>query len=131
MRTFKFRAWNKKTNIWQHKEPCDLIGECILYGYWLSGVRISELNDIVIMQFTEMYDKKENEIFEGDIVKADSHNPSHYIVEYIEGGFCCTYKGCIPIDINHFYPSIGCQIEIVGNIFDNPELKKSINDTVQ
>lgn len=123
MRSFKFRAWNNKTKAWQHREPCDLLGEMILMGGWLAGVRLVELNDIVIMQNTGMFDKREQEIFEGDIVRAAGHNPELYVVEYIEGGFCCSCgANSIPIDINHFYPSIGVQLEIVGNVYDNPEL---------
>lgn len=119
-RRFKFRAWNSKKNKWQHREPCDIMGEMILLGGWMAGVRLIELNDIIVMQSTDLFDKKEQEIFEGDIVQADGYNPALYIVEYIEGGFCCTYKKNY-ININHFYPSTGCQLEIVGNIFDNAE----------
>lgn len=120
MRRFAFRAWNNKKQSWQHKEPCDLLGEMILLGGWMQGVSIRDLNDIVIMQFTGLLDKNGKEIYEGDYVKSDIHTPSTYLVEFIEGGFCCTYENGMPIDINHFYPSIGCQLEIVGNRFDNP-----------
>ena len=123
MRRFVFRAWNNKKKEWQHKEPCDILGEMILLGGWMSGVSIRDLNDIIVMQFTGLKDKNGKEVYEGDFIKSEIHNPSIFQVEFIEGGFCCTYKDSYPIDINHFYPSVGCQIEVIGNIFDNPELK--------
>jgi len=82
-----------------------------------------------IGQFIGLKDKKGKEIFEGDIIKSDSHsNPSEFAIEFIEGGFCATHPTINdnPIDINHFYPSIGCTIEVIGNKFDNPELLKEV-----
>lgn len=127
MRPFKFKAWNNKTKSWQHKDPCDLFGEMILIGGWMNGVKLQDLNEIIALQFTGLKDKNGKEIYEGDFLKSEIHNPSIFQVEFIEGGFCCTYKDCIPTDINHFYPSIGCQVTVIGNIYDNPEFKNKEN----
>ena len=42
------------------------------------------------------------------------------------GGYCLTHPDLegFPMDINTMYPSIGCQIEVVGNIYENPEIMK-------
>lgn len=70
-------------------------------------------------QYTGLKDNKGVEIYDGDIVRSESHNPSYYKIEFIEGGFCATYGNLYPIDINHFYPSVGCEITVIGNIHDN------------
>lgn len=81
-----------------------------------------EVDRKTVGQYTGLKDKTGKAIYEGD--KAESHNPSNYLIEFIEGGFCCTHPKLTgyPIDINHFYTSLGCLFEVVGNIYENPEL---------
>jgi len=73
-----------------------------------------------ICQSTGLRDRFETEIYEGDTIQSSDHNPDTFTVEFIEGGFCATYPGnYILIDINHFFSSKGCCIEVTGNIFEN------------
>lgn len=123
MRKIKFKAFDVVANKWVHKIPCDIMGEVICLGGWMNSISLERFNDIRVVQYTGLNDKNGKEIYEGDFVKSDIHNPPIYKVEFIEGGFCCTHKDAYPIDINHFYPSHGMFIEVVGNIFDNPEMK--------
>ena len=74
------------------------------------------------LQSTGLCDKNGKEIYEGDIVNCADTNPTILEVKFIEGGFCCTSSNILPFDINSFYPSIGCRIEVIGNIYENPEL---------
>ena len=72
-----------------------------------------------VCEFTGLKDKNGVDIYEGDKVKADGFKPEHYNIEFIEGGFCLTNQVLnIPIDINILYSSIGCQIEVIGNIHE-------------
>jgi uncharacterized phage protein (TIGR01671 family) len=80
--------------------------------------------DMVWQQFTGFHDKHGKEIYEGDIV-VDTH--------YGERTAKITFDlGCFWLDSNHLgqnlerelYDSIQESLEVVGNVFKNPELLK-------
>ena len=75
--------------------------------------------NIAIMQFTGLLDKNRKEIYEGDVVsgyptwgqqrkkKSEVHN-----VFFADGNFMC----------DRYALSLVREIEIIGNIYENPEL---------
>lgn len=67
-------------------------------------------------QFIGLFDRNGKEIYEGDI-DADKLN-RHHIVEYHHGGFWISSIGIGYTERLHD----DRQIEIIGNIYDNPEL---------
>ena len=69
------------------------------------------------MQFTGEIDKNKKEIYEDDIVKF-SENSKIHIVKYINTGFVLTASNG-NIMVYNFNPNI---LEVVGNIYENPEL---------
>ena len=142
MRELKFRAWDSKdfNMVYMDKEEYGedeyiwRVGIKYIFCYrieWCQNTLGGEVNDtyevsddvLPLMQYTGLKDKNGVEIYEGDIVESNSHRPSLFKIDFIEGGFCAYQKNIeYPLDINHFYPSVGCQIKVIGNIYENPEL---------
>ena len=135
MRKIKFRVWNGKKNKWVHgpNDEVNLFGETILLGAFMDGVNIQELNDCIACQFTGLLDKNNKEIYEGDILVESEHNPystserSIVVVEYCGGCFC--YRDTHTKKVDSLHSVLGFvekdeEAEVIGNIFDNPDLLK-------
>jgi len=107
MREIKFRAW-------------DIEGKYIISSTQSMATIISkELSDIPhhykIMQYTGLKDKNGKEIYEGDIVKKE--NNKLYQIKYKEFGF-----QAIDNLGQNWYLTDWYKCEIIGNIYENPEL---------
>ena len=105
-----------------------------MYDEW--GIGDYTVDEDTIDQFTGLYDKNGNEIYENDIlqVKIDGkeYNPLLVVYSEVYAGFCMLsentlnnviYKPHRPINPN-WWDEIKDEIEIIGNIYDNPELFK-------
>lgn len=76
-------------------------------------------------QYTGLTDKNGNKIFEGDIVLKRTYNGKKpFPVTFDSGMFHCGYGGGSST-ATHGYTLDDRQIEIIGNIFDNPELMEN------
>jgi uncharacterized phage protein (TIGR01671 family) len=97
--------------------PCEF---CKSIEEWYKNTQRYEL-----MQFTGLYDVNGKEIYEGDIVKVKEFNDEIMLV-YFEDG----YFGFGNYEVRYgrySFDPINNLIEVVGNIFENPELLKIIN----
>lgn len=86
-----------------------------------------EVDPETVGQFTGLMDKNGAEIYEGDILKWS--NGRSYVVKFWEGMFYASVEECndgflggFPLHALTDYEDRRC--EIVGNIYDNPELLK-------
>jgi len=122
MRKLNFRIWDKEDLLWI--DPSHLqVNHCgLLYlPYGLAPQKNTERFEI--QQFSGMFDKIGRRIYEGDIVKkySEYYNcTTNFKIEFLKGVFGI-YFGA-PDDIP--FPLIGPEkyFEVIGNIFENPEL---------
>ena len=124
MREIKFRAWNKNGG-WFDYGPLwlNLYGD--LYEapsrtYDTPNIEIEPSDDrYIIMQYTGLKDKNGKEIYEGDIVRwvsthAMAEQNIHVdAVEWVGAGFML---------MPWVHEIEAAEIEIIGNIHENPEL---------
>ena len=124
MREIKFRAWNKEENIMCYEN------EDFEADYW-DGHYASLLETIndslktdkyIFMQYVGLHDKNGKEIYEGDVVKIDC--PTMKMtgeIKYSEmSAMFYIYDVIEDIEETLWYQKE--EYEIIGNIYENPEL---------
>jgi uncharacterized phage protein (TIGR01671 family) len=120
MKDIKFRMWSEESKSFFY-DP-DNVFDCLKFSQ-KSNTK-DYYKDMTWQQFTGFYDKHGKEIYEGDIVKDEFYQEITAKVVY--------KLGCFWLDSNHLqedverelYDSIQDSMEVIGNIFKNPELLK-------
>ena len=119
-REIKFRAWDK------HHNSMEYIND--LYWFEENGIHDFNDNNYIFMQNTGLKDKNGKEIYDSDIVKVTwgSGKIVFYEVKYC-GSLGYHYlrdtKNKEDDDIICIYDY--SQMDVIGNVFDNPELLKN------
>lgn len=120
MREIKFRAWHKGKKIISEVLGIDILHKEIFFSNGdVDYCEISDFKYIELMEYTGLKDKNNKEIYEGDIVTL--HNGKYKVIfNSKEARFVLRddeFEMNIPFTNNN-----NKRMEIVGNIYENPEL---------
>jgi len=124
----KFRVWDKlDKEIYEAEEIHWFRGELDFIGDGITFKR--DADEVELMQSTGLHDKNGKEVFVGDIIKCTRGCPHEVYIEKEYGG---TYIGGMPAvylkDLREGYAWTEHE-EIIGNIYENPELLEAIKWT--
>ena len=117
MREIKFRAWLKEHKSMIDVMEIDIDNQTIFY-YWFGDHdgHFENFNKIDLMEYTGLKDMKGKEIYEGDIL-FESFSEEYFKVVFENGSFRAE-DDKYSLDLED-YAHI---CEVVGNIYENPEL---------
>ncbi|MCR5760264.1 MAG: YopX family protein [Bacteroidales bacterium] len=111
------------------------IHECTHGDYWYGHFDTVDVDMASVGQFTGLCDAEHKDIYEGDVLKTEKGN---LLVEWYDGAFRLVTKkekedldsGVHPYMDDYNYPVqlidvlLSEPVEVLGNIYDNPELLK-------
>ena len=128
MKELKIKAWLKK-----EKKMVSIIGIDFNYEYiryteddnlFNSDYKVAEFKDIELLQFTGLKDNGGQELYEADVIKFnDGIDDIYGLISYDdEDG---TYRVSYENITEHLSDREG-DFEIVGNIFENPQLHEQL-----
>ena len=128
MREFKMKAWLKK-----EKKMVAIIGIDFNYEYirytedgnlFNENYKTAEFKDIELLQFTGLKDNGGQELYEADVIKFnDGIDDIYGLISYDDedGTYRVSYE-----NITEHLSDLEGDFEIVGNIFENPDLHEQL-----
>lgn len=121
----KFRAWDKNVKVLRPVDFIDLQKQIATYHISDLTLAASPVKNIVLMQSTGLKDKNGVEIFEGDIVKPVSFASWIGVVKYSSENAAYIlddHNNEFIRSENVYLSQFNEGLEIIGNIYENPEL---------
>ena len=128
MKEFKMKAWLKK-----EKKMVAIIGIDFNYEYiryteddnlFNSDYKTAEFKDIELLQFSGVKDNGGQELYEADVIKFnDGIDDIYGLISYDDedGSYRVSYE-----NITEHLSNLEGDFEIVGNIFENPDLHEQL-----
>lgn len=132
MREIKFRAWDKNDKrIFIDPQMIDFYNKKIGYMQYQTEympdtsysipVGFEEFEYSELMEWTGLYDKNGEDIYEGDIL-FESFGEKYYKVVFENGSFRAEFEGDFEEHSFDLIDVVAQGCEVVGNIYENPEL---------
>lgn len=124
MRDIKFRCWSSHAQSMASWK--DLVGGGKIH------LLAANCHPYPVMQYTGLKDCNDVEIYEGDILKVTSTKNDHgqrgatelLVVTYFMGNACFSFPNSLETG-TPIYPNLMFMVkEVVGNIYEHPELLK-------
>lgn len=142
MREIKFRAWDAKYKYMNYKVMVGMYGDNVMddenytaCSMWIEPKKVDYKcephwanfepyhKDILLMQYTGLKDKNGKEIYEGDILLTkDIEGEKYQTCVTYENGMFLSGEEPLYDDVFLF------EAEVVGNIYENPELLEVLNE---
>ena len=129
---FRFRAWDKKLkamgSVTAMEDVAGIMTPTLMYNhriYNMTGSLQFDARNCILMQSTGLCDANYREIFEGDIIALfdfdNQYDGAGYKVYFARGSFIISIEGKEHILATY---DDSKSVEVVGNIYENPELIK-------
>lgn len=123
----KFRAWTEEGEE-MYYDVYPFKNDTLLLSYDEIAFDEVPASEFILMQSTGLFDMYDKEIFEGDIVKLSNCDDDEYVTPVVwDKNYACfsvSFSGKYPMPFDYleeFYTELK-DIEVVGNIYENPEL---------
>ena len=124
MREIKFRAWHKEKKIMGEVLGIDILHKEIFFSNEdVDCYEHTDFKDAELMQYTELKDKNNKEIYEGDIVI--HHSKMYKIIFNAKEARFVLRNDEFELEIP-FTNNNNKRIEVIGNIYENSELIKEV-----
>lgn len=124
----KFRTWDAKWKCWINPEDVLICSDgtiCLdMHNY--GELKEYTREEIILTQFTGVYDQNEREVFEGDILKAPSWGGDNILLVEFDSEIRCYNCSGDPQEIMitgfNFGDINTKRMEVIGNKFEHPHL---------
>ena len=130
MREIKFRAWDLKTKTMHTIENINFCGrETVTVQY--NPIKKISLDSVYLMQYIGVQDKSGVEIYEGDVIRhpTGKYGPD-FVIQW--SPILCGFTA-VQVESGHPSPQLNqgtmCHFEVIGNIYENPELVSNEADS--